>query len=206
MSQDQDKVKISNDKNIFFINLTVELWFNWEIRPTLYSTVKVLQPAALKLSLKIHFLLKYKISNSLITPPLALPPPPFDLLTLLSLIYYCTFSPSCIFLSYISPFRSFCSCDCDELSHLKCFLSLFVPGVFQSLFISPCLCLSICWVPSLLCSHLLIFTLFQSVPLSPPSSPFTFVFRSAPLLPLPPSFTLFSSTIILTASSTACVQ
>lgn len=32
----------------------------------------------------------------------------------------------------------FCSSDCDELSHLKCFLSRCIPGGFQSLSIFPC--------------------------------------------------------------------
>lgn len=42
-------------------------------------------------------------------------------------------------LPFISlPLSLFCSSDCDELSHLKCFLSVCIPGGFQSPSIFPC--------------------------------------------------------------------
>lgn len=65
----------------------------------------------------------------------------FYTLTPVLLMYCSTYSCSLLHLSpsFFFSLLLFCSSDCDELSHLKCFLSLCIPGGFQSPSIFPCL-------------------------------------------------------------------
>lgn len=79
---------------------------------------------------------------------------PFHTLSSVLLMYCNTYLAHLhLYPSFFSPPLPFCSSDCDELSHLKCFLSRCIPGGFQSLSIfprpraptHPCLC----WIPSL---------------------------------------------------------